>query len=72
MSEYARTIYEQKVREETGRLYEESGGDVTVCEFCLDPLDDSRPWMRGLDGAGGHIECIEAEGITPRSDDDEQ
>lgn len=39
-------------------LYEQSGGDTTRCEFCGDPLDDSRPWRRGLDGAGAHDDCI--------------
>jgi hypothetical protein len=41
-----------------GSLYEESGGDVTRCEFCDEPLDDTRAWKRGLDGAGAHLDCI--------------
>ena len=39
-------------------LYEQSGGDTSVCEFCEKPLDVKKPWKRGLDGAGAHIACI--------------
>lgn len=42
-------------------LYEESGGDPTRCEICDDPLDDTRPWKRGLDGAGAHVDCLDTD-----------
>lgn len=42
----------------TGGLFAATGGDVNVCEFCKQPLDDSKPWKRGMDGAGAHEECI--------------
>lgn len=58
-------------------LYADSGGDPSVCEFCeqpLDPsqevtrtgarlpLDDSQEWIRGRDGAGAHLDCLNAYG----------
>lgn len=42
----------------TRGLYAASGGDVTRCEICDGPLDESEPWQRGLDGAGAHFLCI--------------
>jgi hypothetical protein len=39
-------------------LAEEAGLDTTRCELCGDPLDDSRPWKRGLDGCGAHTLCL--------------
>lgn len=44
-------------------LAEQAGIDITVCECCGDPLDDERPWRRGLDGCGAHDECLRLEGI---------
>lgn len=38
--------------------YVESGGDPDLCEFCSEPLDDSRSWQTGLDGAGAHADCL--------------
>lgn len=35
-----------------------AGIDTDVCEFCEQPLDDSKPWRRGLDGCGAHEDCI--------------
>lgn len=49
---------EEEEKEIVGGLYAASGGDVDVCEFCQQPLDDERPWRRGLDGAGAHEDCI--------------
>lgn len=40
--------------------YEASGGDTSVCEICGGPLDESETWMRGLDGAGAHTDCVQA------------
>jgi hypothetical protein len=37
-----------------------SGIDTSVCEFCEQPLDDSEPWRRGLDGCGAHERCLGA------------
>lgn len=42
----------------TESLAEMSGMDVSRCEFCDEPLDDSKPWRRGLDGAGAHESCL--------------
>lgn len=43
---------------ELGSLAENAGIDTTVCEFCDEPLDDTREWRRGRDGCGAHVECI--------------
>ena len=42
----------------TGSLAEEAGLDINVCEFCEEPLDDTQPWRRGLDGCGAHETCL--------------
>lgn len=42
-----------------GSLAEQSGMDVSRCEFCDELLDDSQSWKRGLDGAGAHLDCID-------------
>lgn len=41
-------------------LAEDAGIDTTVCEFCSQPLDDSEPWRRGMDGCGAHERCLKA------------
>jgi hypothetical protein len=48
------------VEERDKSLAEEAGIDTTRCEFCGEPLDDSRPWRRGLDGCGAHESCLKA------------
>jgi hypothetical protein len=44
-------------------LYEESGGDVSLCEICDQPLDETHEWKRGLDGAGAHLACLRNLGV---------
>lgn len=39
-------------------LFADSGGDITRCELCEEPLDETREWKRGLDGAGAHLDCL--------------
>ena len=41
-------------------LAEQAGIDTTTCEICEEPLDDSRPWRRGVDGCGIHEDCLSA------------
>ena len=50
-----------------GSLAEQSGMDVSRCEFCDELLDGSKSWKRGRDGAGAHHDCIEFD----RRHDDE-
>jgi hypothetical protein len=33
-------------------------GPEAVCEICEQPLDDSAPWQRGLDGCAAHESCL--------------
>lgn len=55
---------------ETSELWEASGGDPDKCELCGEPLDDTRPWQRGLDGAGAHCDCLDS--INHDGDDEEE
>ncbi len=50
------------------QMYEQSGGDTSVCEFCGKPLDDATPWTRGRDGAGAHNDCIPGHKSEGESD----
>lgn len=45
------------------KLYEQSGGDPSRCEFCDQPLGDDRPYRHSLDGAGAHEDCLRSKGI---------
>lgn len=58
----------EDLRRFTMGLAQASGMDITVCEFCEEPLEeddskDERPWRRGLDGAGAHDECLRSMGL---------
>lgn len=57
MSRYSPSL--ERLAATVGSLYAESGGDLTRCEFCDERLDDTKPWMRGIDGAGAHLACID-------------
>lgn len=46
-----------------GSLYADSGGNVSRCELCDEPLTDAEAWMRGMDGAGAHHSCLRAFGV---------
>jgi len=47
-----------KAERAVGSMADEAGIDTTLCEFCEEPCDDSRPWCRGLDGCVAHEDCL--------------
>lgn len=47
-----------EIEETLSHLAEDSGMDVSRCEFCDKALDERKVWRRGIDGAGAHKTCI--------------
>lgn len=45
-------------------LASDAGLDTKNCELCLKPLDNKKPWVRGLDGMGAHRACLKREGVN--------
>lgn len=52
-----------QIRQEMSTMAERAGIDTSICEICEEPLDDSEPWRRGMDGCGAHDACLRASGI---------